>query len=86
MNRFKNKPRADQDNLENWNNRARLFFHEVTHLDYFMNADDSRDDSKSPEVFDAGFNFKSGGKTYKAEAYGPLYAKMMRNYNPWQKK
>ena len=84
MDRFKNKPRADQDNLENWNNRARCFFHEVTHLDYFMNANDSRDDSKSPEVFDAQFKYKTGGQT--VDAYGPFYARMMRNYIPRQKK
>lgn len=86
MDRFKNKPRTDQDNLENWNNRARVFFHEVTHLDYFMNANDSRDDSKSPEVFDAQFKYKTGGQTYEVEAYGPFFAKMMRNYIPKQKK
>ncbi|KAL8720304.1 MAG: hypothetical protein Q9225_002816 [Loekoesia sp. 1 TL-2023] len=86
MDRFKAKPRPDQDNLENWNNRARCFFHEVTHLDYFMNADDSNDDSKSPEVFDAQFKYKTSGQTYEVEAYGPFYAKMMRNYIPKQKK
>lgn len=41
MDRFKNDTTKDQDNLENWDNRARVFFHEVTHLDYFMNANDS---------------------------------------------
>lgn len=86
MDRFKKRPTAEQDNLENWNNRARLFFHEVTHLDYFMNADESKDNSKSPEVFDAQFKYKTGRQTYEVEAYGPLYAKMMRNYIPKQKK
>lgn len=82
--RKRNKRRSEeqQDNLENWNNRARVFFHEVTHLNYFMNADDSRKDSKSPEVFDA--QFKYGGSI--AEAYGPYYAKMLRNYIPREKK
>lgn len=86
MDRYKNKPTTDQDNLENWNNRARCFFHEVTHLDYFMNADDSKDDSKSPEVFDAQFQYKALGQTYTAEAYGPFNAKILRNYIPKQKK
>jgi hypothetical protein len=27
-----------QDNLEIWNNRARTFFHEITHLTFFMNT------------------------------------------------
>lgn len=86
MDRFKNKPRAIQDNLENWNNRARLFFHEVTHLDWFMNANDTKDDSKSPEVFDAQFKYKAGGEMYEVEAYGPFHAKIMRNHIPKQKK
>ncbi|KAL9124460.1 MAG: hypothetical protein Q9217_006212 [Psora testacea] len=51
-----------------------------------MNAEDSKDDSKSPEVFDAQFKYRTGGQTYEVDAYGPFYAKMMRNYIPKQKK
>ncbi|KAL9585289.1 MAG: hypothetical protein Q9212_001613 [Teloschistes hypoglaucus] len=67
-------------------NRARVFFHEVTHLDYFMSANDTKDDSKSPEVFDAQFRYKTGKQTYTAQAYGPFWAKTLRNYNPKPKK
>ena len=69
--------------MENWNNRARVFFHEMTHLDSFMNADDKDDNSLSPEVFDVEFNYKRPGQLKEtAQAYGPYYAKMLRNFIP----
>ncbi|KAI4197393.1 MAG: hypothetical protein LQ350_005944 [Teloschistes chrysophthalmus] len=39
-------------------------------------------DSKSPEVFDAQFRYKTGKQTYTAQAYGPFWAKTLRNYIP----
>ena len=51
-----------------------------------MNANDNDKNSKSPEVFDAQFKYKIGKKTFFAEAYGPYYAKILRNYIPSQKK
>lgn len=76
----KKRSKEQKDDLDNWNNRARVFFHEVTHLDYFMNADDSKKDSKSPEVFDVQFKYR--GENEFTEAYGPFYAKMLRNWTP----
>ncbi|KAL9628590.1 MAG: hypothetical protein Q9164_007212, partial [Protoblastenia rupestris] len=67
IDRTKKKSTIDHNNLEFWNNRARCFFHEVTHLDYFMNADDNNDNSKSPEVFDTQFKYKSD----KITPFGP---------------
>jgi hypothetical protein len=75
----KAKPREDKNDLTNWNNRARVFFHEVTHLDYFMNAGDDPKD-KSPYVTDLKFKLKVGGLKQEFEAYGPFNAKIVRNY------
>ena len=69
------KSAADQNNLETWENRARCFFREVTHLDYFMNAPD-----KSPYVSDTKFSYKLGGIKNDVEGYGPFNAKVLRNY------
>lgn len=70
------KSEEDQKNLENWNNRARLFLHEVTHLNYFMNAP-----AKSPVVDDAYIAYKdTDGKTQNEVAYGPYNVKVLRNY------
>ena len=69
------KSAADQNNLETWENRARTFFHEVTHLDYFMNVP-----GKSPYVSDTTFSYKFGGINNKVEGYGPFNARVLRNY------
>lgn len=71
----KTKSAVDQNNLETWNSRARTFFHEATHLDYFMNAP-----VKSPYVSDTTFSYKLGGNTYAVEGYGPYNAKVLRNW------
>ena len=84
VSRTKDSP--NKKNLEYWNNRARCFFHEVVHLDYFMNADDKNPKSLSPEVFDTQFKYKSGGQTYEVEGYGPFNLKILRNYIPKNKK
>ncbi len=53
-----NKLAANKEtNLEMWNNRARVLLHEVTHLDYFMNAGDD-DSSRSPFVSDLEVNYE----------------------------
>lgn len=70
----KSKPSAAQINLETLNSRARTFSHEATHLDYFMNVP-----KKSPYVGDTTFSYKFGGKSNKAEDYGPYNAKSLRN-------
>ncbi|KAL8790632.1 MAG: hypothetical protein Q9213_000480 [Squamulea squamosa] len=71
----KKLPTYQQNNLEVWNNRARVFFHEVTHLDYFVNAP-----GKSPYISDTQFRYKDKGETFDVEGYGPYNAKILRNY------
>lgn len=75
----KAKSQAQQNDLRNWNNRARVFFHEVTHLDYFMNAGDDPKD-KSPYVSDLKIRYRWEGALQDFEAYGPFNAKIIRNY------
>jgi hypothetical protein len=71
----------DKTNLIKWNNRARCFFHEVTHLDYFMNAG-AGDDGKSPYVSDLEVNYPTSGKNEWHACYGPYNAKVLRNWVP----
>lgn len=61
----KSKPAAAQNNLETWNSRARTFFHEATHLDYFMNAP-----KKSPYVGDTTFSYRAEGASNKLRVTG----------------
>lgn len=61
--------------LSLWDNRARCFLHEVTHLDYFMNAGPG-DQGKSPYVWDLEVEYRGDWH----ECYGPYYAKMLRNW------
>lgn len=71
-----NKPTNDQDNLETWDNRARCFFHEVTHLTYFMNTPGS-----GPNVEDLQIRYKGPrGVPVTTDAYRPYLAKVLRNY------
>lgn len=68
--------RALQNDLNNWENRARVMFHEMTHLSYFMNAPDD-----SPIVEDVRFERKGPKDTdIKEMAYGPFGAKTLANY------
>lgn len=65
-----------QDDLTNYDNQARVMFHEMTHLNYFMNAPD-----KSPLVDDAIYVLRGGkGTAGKYGAYGPLGVKTLANY------
>ncbi|KAF2247313.1 hypothetical protein BU26DRAFT_566298 [Trematosphaeria pertusa] len=64
-----------QDHLDQWNNRARTFFHEITHLNYFMNAP-----KKSPFIDDARITYKSGSSPAEEGAYGPYNVKVLRNF------
>jgi hypothetical protein len=71
----KKQPKATQNNLETWNNRARCFFHEITHLTYFMNTPDS-----GPSVEDMHIKYMLRGEEVNEGAYGPYNAKLLRNY------
>jgi len=78
----KKQPQSVQNRLDKWNNRARVFFHEVTHLDYFMNAGSGDDkNAKSPYVSDLEINYQTS-KTQPAwySCYGPYNAKVLRNW------
>lgn len=76
MDRNANKPPKAKEQLESWNNRARVFLHETTHLDYFMNAPGS-----SPLVDDLQFDWRQPGVGVTRDwAYGPKFCKILRNY------
>ncbi|KAH8710094.1 hypothetical protein GQ44DRAFT_564189, partial [Phaeosphaeriaceae sp. PMI808] len=64
-----------QENLGNWNNRARCFFHEVTYLAYFMNLP-----LKTPFVDDLLLNYGPKSNKKQEVAYGPYNVKVLRNY------
>ena len=76
------KPAAVMNDLSNYNSRARCFFHEITHLDWFMNAKLDNKDGESPQIWDAQFQYKAGRQTYQELAYGPFYTKILRNFIP----
>jgi hypothetical protein len=61
--------------LDSWNNRARVFLHETTHLDYFMNTPGT-----SPNCSDLKFRWKERGEPVIDFAYGPRFTKILRNY------
>jgi hypothetical protein len=64
-----------RNKLDAWDNRARVFLHETTHLDYFMNAPGS-----SPLIEDLQFDWKEKGTVLRDWAYGPFFCKILRNY------
>ncbi|KAH3919534.1 hypothetical protein HBI56_027940 [Parastagonospora nodorum] len=66
-----------KENLENWDNRASCFFHEITHLAYFVNSGAS---GKSPNVDDLRINFGTKTKRRTEDTYGPYLAKILRNF------
>jgi hypothetical protein len=68
-------PPAEKNDLWSYQNRARTVFHEITHLNYFMNAPD-----KSPYVDDLEIPFgPKSRRTYYA-GYGPERIKNIANY------
>ncbi|KAI9680921.1 MAG: hypothetical protein M1829_001001 [Trizodia sp. TS-e1964] len=71
------KPKQVQNNLDNWENRARCFFHEITHLDYFMNAGDN---SKSPFVSDLEVEVTAQGNRDWHHCYGSYYSRILTNW------
>ncbi|KAI9658022.1 MAG: hypothetical protein M1821_002682 [Bathelium mastoideum] len=73
----KKNPGDYANNLWNYQNQARVMFHEMTHLNYFMNAPAS-----SPYVDDLHIRYKLGKSFINKVAYGPEYIKMLAN---WQR-
>lgn len=63
-------PAKQKANLALWDNRARCFFHEVTHLDHFMNAG-AGDDGQSPYVSDLEIFYTDKGKDDWHDVYSP---------------
>ncbi|KAI9892736.1 MAG: hypothetical protein M1814_001156 [Vezdaea aestivalis] len=70
-------PANKKTSLEYWNGRARCFFHEITHLTYFMNTP-----GKGPNVDDYTIKYKEKGRNVEEVAYGVYNAKILRNYMP----
>jgi hypothetical protein len=75
----KKLPASQKNNLKNWNNKARCFFREITHLDYFMNAGDDAK-AKCPYVSDLEIEYTSRGQTDWYDVYGVYNAKVLRNW------
>jgi uncharacterized protein (UPF0210 family) len=63
------RPEA-QDHLDRWGNRVRVFFHEITHLNYFANAPKT-----SPFVDGALIPYKPKDLIVEEGAYGPYSVK-----------
>ncbi|MCJ1402570.1 hypothetical protein MMC11_005790 [Xylographa trunciseda] len=66
---------SEKYNLQNYDNRARIFYHEATHLDYFMNA------PPNAQTSDWLVTIKTGRKFDDYEAYGAYYTKVLAKYN-----
>lgn len=74
-------PATKKIDLSLWDSQARCMFHEITHLDYFMNAG-AEDKGLSPFVSDLEVNYKlerdEEGEWFGA--YGPYNARILRNW------
>lgn len=66
------KGKPGSTDLWNYQNRARVMFHEVLHLSYFMNAP-----AKSPIIDDVVYDTK---KVKNIACYGPENVKILANY------
>ena len=51
-----------------------------------MNADDTKENPWSPEVFDARIMWREGKNVVTDDVYGPMLCKILRNYIPTSKK
>lgn len=71
----KKNSRSYQNDLWNYQNRARVLFHEITHLNYFMNAP-----KESPYVDDVKIAYGSGKGAKNVASYGPENIKILANY------
>jgi hypothetical protein len=50
---------SERDNLESYDNRARCFSHEVTHLDFFMNTGE-KGSATGPPIDDVSIRVREG--------------------------
>jgi hypothetical protein len=71
------KRRSQTNDLWAFQNRARVVFHEITHLAYFMNAP-----KQSPYVVDVRIVYKEKGKKGEVAgaSYRPERVKILANY------
>ena len=67
-------------NMWDYDNRARVFLHEVTHLDFFVNAP-----AEVPPVDDLTIRIKVGKVIHGDRAYGPFRAKVLTNWRTKKK-
>lgn len=72
---MRSRPASVRDNMANWDNQARVFLHEMTHLEYFINAP-----RISPLVHDLEIEYTDRGQRQWFTAYGPANAKILRNW------
>jgi hypothetical protein len=75
INTAKKYKRAYQNDLWNYQNRARTLFHEVTHLNYFLNVPE-----KSPYVDTVRIRYEIGKAKFNELCYGPDLVKILANY------
>lgn len=66
--------RNKEKNMENYDNRGRVFLHEMTHLDFFVNVPIAVSDLK--------IILNVQGKKEGDEAYGPMRTKILQNWRP----
>lgn len=70
----KKDPGSHQNDLWNYQNRARLLFQEITHLNYFVNAPDKSpyvDDVKKSSMYKTGKR-KKNATVRKASRFSPI--------------
>ncbi|KAL9106051.1 MAG: hypothetical protein Q9227_008894 [Pyrenula ochraceoflavens] len=75
ISRAKKNSRDFQNDLWNYQNRARVFFHEITHQPYFMDEPGS-----APFVDDLKISYGKGKQQRKDVCYGPDNIKILANY------
>ena len=69
------KKSGRKTNLSIYDNTARVMFHEITHLDYFMNAPKT-----SPYVSDLEIEYRDKGQVGWHGAYGPFNARLLTKW------
>ncbi|KIX03010.1 uncharacterized protein Z518_06560 [Rhinocladiella mackenziei CBS 650.93] len=72
--------RNGDKNLNQYDNRARVFFHEMTHLDYFTNRAPPPS-TVGPPVDDLRTVYNSRGSKVESPVYGPQLAKVLANWH-----
>ncbi|KAK1777157.1 hypothetical protein QBC45DRAFT_198800 [Copromyces sp. CBS 386.78] len=74
---------AKKTDLSEYDNTARVFLHELTHLDYFVGTDPTgKNDPKSniPYIWDLQITINENGARVDRPCYGPEYCRILRNW------